>query len=180
MGIGEDGAEDLAKAAAKTGLFDPLKDLFRDAAKEGGEDAEKAAEKSLAKLGSIDETEKAFNNQERKIAELLESEGKDVKALRESDVPGVRTADSLVDGQPTEFKSLDPGAGNTTVKNALNSAQGQASQAIIDARGSGLGQSEAERGLKRYLGASRGRMSFIRIVGDGWEIISDGSSIVSP
>jgi hypothetical protein len=62
------------------------------------------------------------------------------------------------------------GASNGSVKNALNSAQGQADRAYIDARGSGLTESEAMRGLRRYLGASPDRMKFIRIVGDGFDV----------
>ncbi|MFI6171679.1 hypothetical protein ACIBCN_33210 [Nocardia sp. NPDC051052] len=117
--------------------------------------------------GKIDEAEKAFSPEERKIADLLADEGKDVKAVKE----GVdRTPDSTVDGVPTEFKSLDVGASNATVKNALNSASGQAEYAIIDARASGISQEEAQRGLNRFLGASPDKMKGVRIVGDGWEI----------
>ncbi|WP_433732069.1 hypothetical protein ACQP0C_08090 [Nocardia sp. CA-129566] len=120
--------------------------------------------------GKIDESEKQFDPNERKLADLLADEGKNVRAVKESTVPGERTADSTVDGVPTEFKHMDPGATNATVKNALNSAQGQADHTIIDARGSGLTQEEAQRGVSRYLGASPDKMSEIRIVGDGWEI----------
>lgn len=120
--------------------------------------------------GSIDQSAKTFNSRELKIAEDLKNEGKNVRAVPESTTPGVRTPDAEVDGVPTEFKSLDPGAGPGTVKNQLNSAQGQASSAIIDARGSGLSQSGAELGLRRYLGANPGRMTYVRIIGDGYNI----------
>ncbi|WP_367947004.1 hypothetical protein [Nocardia donostiensis] len=63
------------------------------------------------------------------------------------------------------------GASNNSVKNALNSAKGQADSAILDARGSGLTQQEAQRGLGRFLGANPDKMKSIRIVGDGWEIV---------
>lgn len=98
-------------------------------------------------VGSIDESEKAFHSAERRIAELLKSEGSTVRALRESPQHGVRTPDAIVDGTPTEFKSLREGAGSNTVKNALNSAKGQADHAIVDARGSGLEQPTAQLGL---------------------------------
>ncbi|MFI6997664.1 hypothetical protein [Nocardia sp. NPDC050175] len=117
--------------------------------------------------GKIDETEKVFSPEERKIADLLADEGKDVKSVKEG---ANRTPDSTVDGVPTEFKSLDEGASNVSVKNALNSAGGQAEHAIIDARASGISQEEAQRGLNRFLGASPGKMKGVRIVGDGWEI----------
>ncbi|MFF4286023.1 hypothetical protein ACFY0R_11950 [Streptomyces sp. NPDC001633] len=122
--------------------------------------------------GRIDESEKPFNPEERKIAELLESEGKHVKAIKESEVDGVKTADSEVDGTPTEFKSLQPGARANTVKNQLNSAKKQARDAIIDTRGSGLGESEAREGLEKFLRNNPpDRMDFIRIVGDGFNIV---------
>lgn len=120
--------------------------------------------------GSIDQSAKTFNDRELKIAEALQSEGKDVKAVPESTTPGVRTWDAEVDGVPTEFKSLSPGARSGTVKNQLNSAQGQAVTAIFDARGSGLSESDAELGLRRYLGANPGKMTYIRIIGDGYNI----------
>ncbi|MFF0499398.1 hypothetical protein ACFYU5_23560 [Nocardia aobensis] len=120
--------------------------------------------------GSIDESAKKFNDREKRIAVLQASEGHHVRAVPESNVPGMRTADAEVDGVPTEYKSLDPGATNGTVKNQLNSAQGQADHAVLDARGSGLSEEEARRGMNRYLGANDGKMTDIRIIGDGWEI----------
>ncbi len=118
--------------------------------------------------GTIDESAKQFSPEERKIADLLADEGKEVKAVEETNAR--RTPDAEVDGHPTEFKSMGPDATNTNVRNALNSAKGQADNAIIDGRGSGLTQDEAQRGLNRFLGANPGRMTSIRIVGDGWEI----------
>lgn len=123
------------------------------------------------KRGTLDLSAKAFNDAEGRIAELLVSEGKNVKALKESTVPGVRTADSEVNGVPTEFKSLIPGAAANTVKNQLNSAKGQARHAIIDARASGLSESAAQEGLGKFLRNNPpGRMDYIRIVGDGYDI----------
>jgi hypothetical protein len=121
----------------------------------------------LPERGTIDETAKTFSPEERKIADLLADEGRDVRGVPEGNG---RTPDAMVDGKPVEFKTLDEGASNATVKNALDSAKGQADNAIIDGRGSGLTQDEAQRGLSRFLGANPGRMTSIRIVGDGWEI----------
>jgi hypothetical protein len=42
-----------------------------------------ASKPSARARGSIDESERKFSLEERKIAEILESEGKDVKALVE-------------------------------------------------------------------------------------------------
>jgi hypothetical protein len=122
--------------------------------------------------GGIDESAKSFNDKERKIADLLKGEGRNVKAVKESDVPGVRTADSTVDGVDTEFKSLDEGASQNSVKNAINSAKGQARDAIIDARGSGLSADDARAGIVKFLRNNPpGRMNTIRVVGDGYDII---------
>nr|WP_276515239.1 hypothetical protein [Actinomadura coerulea] len=101
---------------------------------------------------------------------MLVSEGCVVKALRESEEPGVRTPDALLDGRPAEFKSLREGAGSNTVKNALNSAKGQAEDAIVDARGSGLEEETARLGLDRFLRINPERMRTIRIIGDGYDI----------
>jgi hypothetical protein len=122
--------------------------------------------------GSIDETAKQFNDKERRIAELLKGEGKNVKSIKESTVDSERTPDAEVDGVETEFKTLDEGAGPNTVKNTLNKAKGQARDAIIDARGSGLSEEGAREGLARFLRNNPpGRMNYIRVVGDGYDII---------
>ncbi|MEV3962499.1 hypothetical protein AB0M34_16625 [Nocardia sp. NPDC050193] len=104
------------------------------------------------KPGKIDESEKTFNAAEKDIAEILAGEGNDVKAIPESTE---RTPDAEVNGVPTEFKTLDEGASNNTVKNALNSAKGQAENVVINARDSGISQDEAQRGLNRFLGANQ-------------------------
>jgi uncharacterized protein YukE len=133
--------------------------------------------------GTVDETAKKFSGSERDIADLLASEGHNVEAVPESTISGQRMYDSLVDGQPTEFKSLDPpkdnrSASDVTVRNALGSANGQfktitpdqTANAVVDGRGSGLTEAQADSGLQRWLGTGRNRMDTIRIIGDGWEI----------
>src|SRR2546422_9151059 len=96
---------------------------------------------SAARVGTIDESTRTFNPAERRIAEVLAAEGKDVKALPESLMPYTRSADALVAGRLTEFKSLAPGAGSGTMRNTINQSikgGGQARDIIIDARSSGL------------------------------------------
>ncbi|TDD65606.1 hypothetical protein E1298_41205 [Actinomadura rubrisoli] len=100
----------------------------------------------------------------------MNSEGSHVQALPESTTPGVRRPDATVDGIPTEFKSLSVGARANTVKNALNSAKGQARTAIIDGRGSGLTEELAQEGLNKFLRHNPNRMDSIRILGDGYDI----------
>jgi hypothetical protein len=134
------------------------------------EEAAKAAEAAaVRKSVRVDEVSvgRSFNSAEQRIVDLLESEGRQVTRIAEGTK---RTPDALVDGVPTEFKSLDPGASNATVKAALNDAKGQARDVVIDARGSGLTQAEAERGIRRFLGAHPKRFDHIRIVADGFEI----------
>ena len=145
--------------AARTGL-ERIHDAIGTA-----EDTVEAA--STPRRGEIDESEKPFDPAEREIAEILANEGKDVKGVAEG---ATRTPDALVNGTPTEFKTLNEGASNNTVKNALNSASGQAPNAIINAKHSGISQDEAQRGLNRFLGASPDKMTTVRIIGEGWEI----------
>lgn len=121
---------------------------------------------------SIDESEKEFSLKERRIADALHTEGRNVKALKESRVDGRKTPDALVDGVPTEFKTLDPGAAPNSVKNTLNTAKKQARDAVVDARGSGLEESGAREGLEKFLRNNPpGRMNSIRIIGDGYNIL---------
>jgi RHS repeat-associated protein len=136
----------------------------------GGKDEEPAQPK---KKGTIDESEKQFSPEEKKIADKLTEEGKDVKALKE--VEGQRNGDALVDGKPTEFKTMDPGATDATVKNQINNSVrggGQARDMILDARGSGLSEDAAQQGLNRASNITRGRIDSVRIIGDGYDTTS--------
>ena len=86
-----------------------------------------------------------------------------------------RSGDALVDGVPSEFKMLDPGATSGTVKTQVSSSikrGGQARDIYIDARGSGLPESEARRALARvgHPDVHRGRVDNVVIVGDGYEL----------
>ncbi len=143
-----------------------------DAGEEPGQ-TEKSYPASV-KAGVIDETERQFSPEEKRIAERLSSEGKDVKALAEGTDPG-RSADALVDGAKVEFKSLGLGATNSTVKNRIVESirgGGQARNMILDARGSGLSEREAARGLNRAsnLAIHRGMLDSVRILGDGFDV----------
>jgi hypothetical protein len=134
-------------------------------------DAGQPSDSSGAGHGHIDESQKTFNAKERRIADLLKSEGKNVKALKESDVDGVKTPDAEVDGVRTEFKTLDDGAQSNSVKNILNKAKKQAADAVVDARGTGLSEEDAITGMHNFLRNNPpGRMHAIRIIGDGYDI----------
>ncbi len=125
-----------------------------------------------ASPGKIDESEKKFLPKEKRIAELLAVEGKHVKAKKERE--NQRTGDAEVDGVLTEFKTLKPGHGkNSVVRNTINNSirqGGQARHIIIDARGSGLTEIEAHRGLARAKKITRGLVDAVRIIGDGFDL----------
>ncbi|HEY7415561.1 MAG TPA: hypothetical protein VH593_10240, partial [Ktedonobacteraceae bacterium] len=94
----------------------------------------------LADLQSrINETARPFTPREKRLAYLLSREGKKVVSVADNN--RTRTGDALVNGVPTEFKSLDPGATSDSVRNTVQRSikrGGQARNIIIDARGSGL------------------------------------------
>lgn len=126
-----------------------------------------------AKPGKIDESDAKFSGPERRIAEKLKQEGSDVKAVPRSDT--ARSPDGIVNGKRTEFKSMEPEPGTTatsaTVKNQISASVkrgGQARDMILDARGSGLTEAEARRGLARAV--PRGKLDSVRIIGDGFDV----------
>ncbi|GLZ09973.1 hypothetical protein Acsp04_02080 [Actinomadura sp. NBRC 104425] len=127
--------------------------------------------------GIIDEREKSFDPDERRIAERLAQEGKIVKAKQEKALQGERgrTGDSEVDGVPTEFKTIkgdkkNPIPNSNTVKRSLNSATGQAQHAVLSSEGTGMTREEAMKGIRRYLGQPHANQKSIRFFGDNWEI----------
>jgi hypothetical protein len=121
--------------------------------------------------GVVDERASRFLPRERKLADFLASEGRSVVAIHDGYGRGGRKPDASVDGVWTEFKSLDPGASDRTVKSALNSGKGQARQVVIDGRESGLERAEADHGMRRFLGTPHAnRLDAIRIVGDDFDL----------
>lgn len=122
-------------------------------------------------LGVIDERAKKFSPPERRIAEYLADKGPAVVSVSEGFGVYGRTPDARVNDIPVEFKSLDPGASDRTVKAALNSAKGQARHAVVDARGSGLTEDQAHLGIRRFSGTPHGdRLDTVLIVGDNYNI----------
>ena len=121
--------------------------------------------------GVVDERASRFQPRERRLADFLASEGRSVVAIHDGYGRGGRKPDATVDAVWTEFKSLDPGASDRTVKAALNSAKGQARQAIIDGRESGLDREQADQGVRRFLGTPyANRLDAIRIIGDDFDL----------
>uniref|UniRef100_UPI003F494294 CdiA C-terminal domain-containing protein n=1 Tax=Pseudonocardia sp. CA-138482 TaxID=3240023 RepID=UPI003F494294 len=127
------------------------------------------ASKPAPPRGTIDESAKKFSPEERRIAETLADEGKNVKALREEN--DVRTPDTEVDGKRTEFKTLN-GKGDNTVKNTLDKSAkggGQARDIVLDARDVELTKDAAELGIARHVGNNPGRYDSIRVMGRDYD-----------
>jgi hypothetical protein len=122
--------------------------------------------------GVIDERQRAFPPTERRIADYLAAfDGSAVVARAEDHGIRARKPDADVDGVPTEFKSLRPGASDATVRAAVNSAKGQAGHVVVDARASGLAEEAAWRGVRRFLAAPySGKVDAIRVIGDDYDL----------
>lgn len=112
------------------------------------------------------------SSHEQKLADLLKQRGHTVEPNPMEGVEGAgRQFDAYVDGTPTEFKSLQPGADSNRIRHRVNESirrGGQSSDMIFDARGSGLTQEEAERGVRRAMGIARGKIERITIFGDDY------------
>ena len=122
-------------------------------------------------LGVVDERAKKFSPAERRIAEYLAGDGLAVVSISEGFGIRGRTPDAYADDVPVEFKSLDPGASDRTVKAALNSAKGQARHAVIDARESGLDEDQAHSGIRRFSGTPYGnRLDAVLIIGNDYTL----------
>ena len=119
----------------------------------------------------VDERAKKFSPAERRIAEYLAGDGLAVVSISEGFGIRGRTPDAYADDVPVEFKSLDPGASDRTVKAALNSAKGQARHAVLDARESGLDEDQARSGIRRFSGTPYGnRLDAVLIIGDDYTL----------
>lgn len=128
--------------------------------------------------GLVDQRGRRLTIRESRIAYALAAGGSRVVAVPESPVTRQRSPDAYVDDEPTEFKSLDPGATHQTVNDCLGRAKRQAANIVVDARGSGLTEENARRGLRRFVGAHAGRVRSIRVLGDGFDLRCEGSEEV--
>ena len=126
-------------------------------------------------LGVIDERARRFLPGERRIAGWLAERGAAVVALPEDSSVRERKPDARVDERVTEFKSLQPGATDSTVNNRLLNARRQAPHVVIDARNSGLDEASAQRGIARFTRSPWGREGFdsIVIVGENFVITKE-------
>jgi RHS repeat-associated protein len=117
---------------------------------------------------------RTISQAERAIGELLSKEGKAVEFLAESNMG--RTADALVGGVATEFKTVSnltsKDIGGALARRILE-GRGQAGNIIIDARGQkGLTKELAENAIKRAFvkDSDKKLLKEIRIVGEDFDI----------
>ncbi len=123
--------------------------------------------------GTIDESERAFSEDERALAIYLVERGCHVKALPETG--DGRHPDALVDGVPTEFKRLAASPTSKTILNCVQQALrggGQARHIILDVRGTALDELEIERAFRRISGVQyiEGKLDVLRVVGNSFDV----------
>jgi len=175
--LGAKGADKLAKALKGASVADDVArvgSLADDAGRMGSvaDDALRAGSAIDDGARLINTTGRTLSEAESAVADLLASEGRLVEVVAEGTA---RTSDFLVDGVPTELKTVS-NITSRDMSGALSSrildGAGQAGNIIIDARGQvGLTQAEAARAIRRAYGADKlSRLQEIRIIGNGFEI----------
>ena len=126
------------------------------------------------RAGTVDQSESTFSQDEQKIADRLATEGHDVKAVKPSNEPGVRRPDAIVDGTPTEFKTIKaPEPTSKKIMRMLDDSArrgGQAREIIIDAEGTPLTREAALEGIRRFQGLGKDAYDKIVVWGDGWSV----------
>ncbi|HEV3358535.1 MAG TPA: hypothetical protein VG247_17200 [Pseudonocardiaceae bacterium] len=108
----------------------------------------------------------SFGSDETNIASYLQGPGHDHVVTPVYENPkkmGYRNVDSLVDGQPVEFKTLDAPTGLNGIRNNLQSSQkgtGQSDEIVIDTRKSqapDMTKSNVEQQLQQYFSGARSK-----------------------
>jgi hypothetical protein len=122
-----------------------------------------------------------LSKSESAIAAKLVHEGHSVVALKPSTESGVRTADFLVDGKETEFKTVSNITASDVsgkVKNVIQRATGQARDIIVDVSGqAGFTESVAAKTIARLRGGTYG-MAFdsVRFIGKDFDEVYFGQA----
>jgi uncharacterized protein YukE len=101
-----------------------------------------------------------FNPDETTIASYVQSHGHVVMPIHADHSTSTRTPDALVDGQPVEFKALQPTSTATALRNTLRKTEskgGQAPEVVIDTRATAppIPAATAAATLQQYFGGSR-------------------------
>lgn len=117
--------------------------------------------------------DEGFSQKEIRIVDYLRAQGDIVERVAPKGREPGRNPDALVNGEVTEFKSLDLGATSSTIRNRARESKsegGQARNLIYDTRATGLDQDDAKRGINRTLGAYADSFDTIRVIGDGYDL----------
>jgi len=114
----------------------------------GSGDGRKQSEDGKAPRGKLKGDTSGLTPGEKKIVDEMLQEGRDVEIVPRGTE---RTPDFLVDGVPTELKTLTQ-AGPTTLKNAIQTAAKQGENVLIDARNVPLTREEALNQIQRAEG----------------------------
>jgi Contact-dependent growth inhibition CdiA C-terminal domain len=134
--------------------------------------AEDVAKPGVKIVGKTASDIRAFSTAEESTANYLRQLGRKVEPNQlEGAVGAGRQGDAWVDGVKHEFKNLDTGATSETVRNSVRrsvAGAGQARNIVIDARGSGLSFSDAQRGIARVRGAYGAKLDNLTIIGDDY------------
>ncbi|GDY30284.1 hypothetical protein GTS_19170 [Gandjariella thermophila] len=143
--IGVYGTTNLAAAMTKV----PQPNLTTQEAWQAGDD--------IGQPGQLDPAERAIVGQLRENGHIIrEVENRNIE----------KTPDILVDGEPTELKTVDAGGGKIAIFNKLKKAElkgGQAPNVLIDARATTISVDEAREEMESYLSKSRGVLQRVTI-----------------
>ena len=115
---------------------------------------------------------RAMSDAERSAAAYLAKQGHEVVRIPES--PTEKTADFLVDGKPTELKTISNITGRDLGKSVIRRIRegfSQAPNVLVDARGqAGMDKQSAQIILDRIDSTSFGEARTVRIFGNGFDL----------
>ncbi len=172
---GVPGAGDIAKPIIK----EVGEELTKKAIKEtGGETVEKVVKEevpqTIKQTGKLKiEAGRTLSSDEQEIANLLTADGKNVKAPKEVNIPGVKNPDFEVEGVKTELKTIE----NITsadiggaVSRRIYEAGRQAPNVIIDVRKQAgmtkeIAENAAERAFLLQKRTGNERLKEVRLLG---------------
>lgn len=146
-----------------------------------------AAPSVVPKGSLIVDAGRTLRAEETAVANMLVRKGHTVRAVAESNVSGVRTADFLVDGVKTELKTVSNLAGTNAERlskglpGRILDGAGQALHSIVDVREqAGMTKEIAERGVLRAFGrqtqilrqgeAARAKVTEVRVIGKDFDV----------
>jgi len=115
----------------------------------------------VPEIGELDAF--GMSAEELQVFNELREAGVDIQRLPVSGLPGVKSADFLINGVPTELKTLEA-AGPNTLKNAIEKASAQGEQVLIDARKVDISASSALSQAQRAQGNIGGLVGRITVL----------------